>query len=311
MTRWKRSLNLSVKSGRLRISFLLVTLTVGLLASGCGFRQPLSRQDVLTLLPQLCAREFQAFIQCKEAGDTLWIYLPYTPGREGAANVRDKASELYIDYAIASFNPYRTEDPAELKFLSQKILKEVRGVLLRCSQPYRFFVLALTNIQNRDLSIGYDQLYIGYVDDARRHAVAKEFSGEAYSRLTWAQEKIDASEDPLGNKTLKSYQDKDGAHLHYRDMTMKEFVQKQIEWRIYKRFTVEYNTLPFDLQPQEKRAEILNIAQAVIKAYSFKEFLTFNLGDGSFLTGAGVYVTTSRQELENRDLPGITRKPAF
>ncbi len=311
MTRWKISLNLSVRPGRLRISFLLVALTAGLLASGCGFRQPLSRQDILSLLPKVCARKFQAFIQCKEAGDTFWIYLPYTPGRGGSANVRDKASELYIDYAIASFNPYRTEDPAEVRFLAQKILKEARKLWLRGDRPYKFCVLALTDIQNKDVSIGYDQLYIGYIDDVRRHAVGKDFSGEAYSRLTWAQEKIDTSEDPLGNKTLKSYQDRDGEHLHYRDMTMREFVQKQIEWRIYKRFTIEYNTLPFDLQPQEKRAEILNIVQAVLKAYDFKEFATFSLGDGSFLTGAGVYVTMSRQELENRNLPGIVRKPAF
>ncbi|HTY44583.1 MAG TPA: hypothetical protein VMD52_01145 [Patescibacteria group bacterium] len=311
MTRWKRSLNLSARSGRRRISFLCLAGAALLLAGGCGFRQPLSRREMLSLLPQLCEHRYQAQVRCKEVGDTLWIYLAYTPGRQGSANVREKASELYIDYAVASFNPYRTEDPAELRFLAQKVLKSARELLLRLDKPYKFFILALTDIQNKNVSVGYDQLYIAYAEDARRHGVAKDFSGEAYSRLVWAQEKIDAPEDPLGNKVLKSYQDKDGEHLHYRDMTTREFVQKQIEWRIYKRFTIEYNTVPFDLQPQEKRAEILNIAQAVLKAYNFKDFETFSLGDGSFLTGAGIYVTISRKELEERSLPGITRKPAF
>lgn len=289
---------------------MFLVACAAVLIGGCDSAPRLSRQELVEFFPKLCAKKFQARVTCKEAGDTLWIYLPYTPGRKGFSVTETKGTELTVTYSIASFNPYREFEPAELRFVSQAILRQARELLLRAREPYAFFVMVMTDIEQKSPQV-QDQCYLGSMGDVRTQQVGAIFSGEPYNRLVWYPEKVAAVQDSLGNKIASSYGDVNGAHLAVHDVTLKEFVEKQINWRIYKRFTIEYNTVPFDITASEKRAEVLNIIQAVLKAYNFKEFASFRLGDGSFLDGVDTYLTSSREQVEYRNVPGTSRRPAF
>lgn len=314
MTRWKKFLNLLVKAGRhliaRRLFFILATDL--LLLIGCQDTAiKLNREDFADTLSRLCKNKYQAYVTCKSVDDTLWVYLPYTPGRAGAAKTSqgEEGKNLYIAYEITSFNPYKTIDPPELKFLAQKTLGDIRQLLLNSIQPYKFFVLVITDISSPENQ--YEQWYIGYFDDVKKFGVGRDFSGEGYSRLTWSQEVVELTRDAAGQKVSRFYRDTKGEHLNYHDITMKEFVEKQIKWRIYKKFTIGYNKIPFDLAVDEKRDEIINIVKTVLAAYNFTEFEKFYLRDSSFLKEDNTFIGYLRQDIEKSEAKGITRKPAF
>ena len=280
-----------------------------LVSNGCGATGAITRNGFLSILPDICKSKYQTHITCKEIGDTVWVYLPYTPGRGGLAVTKGEVNNLYLEYQIASVNPYRTIDPPELKFLIQKVLGEMRRLLLRVDNPYNFFVLVVTDVSSKDNS--YEDWYMGYFDDLRKYPVCLDFSGEGYSRLAWHREKIETRR--LNDETLEvsSYKDKDGVHIRYHEVTLKEFVEKQIKWRIYKKFTIEYNKTPFDLTAQEKKNEVLNIVQTVLQAYNFKEYEKIYLKDSSFLDEQDTHIGYSREEWGKNKAGEVMRKPAF
>jgi len=269
----------------------------------------INRENFSDIFTDLCRTKFQARVVCRAAGDTIWIYLPYTPGRSGFSATKADGSILRLEYKVASINPYKTIDPAELKFVVQKVLAEIRSVMLQTVNPYKFFVLVVTDIQS-PLNL-YDQWHIVYLDDLKRHGVCADFSGEGYNRLVWHQEKVAIVEDKDGNKVSKSYLDIKGEHVDYHDITLKEFVEKQINWRIYKRFTIDYNKIPFDLTAQEKQDEVIHIIKTVFWAYNFKEFESVYIKNMSLLEEQRSPDYYSREDLQKYKTYGIIRKPSF
>lgn len=288
--------------------FSLIALFLSL-CGGCGNTPVISREDFPDILSRLCRNKYQARVTCRPVNDTVWIYLPYTSGRSGIAASEERENDLYLEYSISSFNPYRALDPPELKFLVQKIILETRNLLLKSRNPYHFFVLVAANIENPMVS--EEQWYIGYIDDIRNYSVGEDFSGEGYSRLVWHVEKLKAIEDANGNKSSPVYLDTDGKHVNYHDMTLKEFIDKQIVWRIYKRFTIEYSKTPFDLTAQEKLDEVLNIVKTVFLAYNYSGFENIYLKDSSFLNDQKYYEGHSQKDVKEYKAAGIARKPAF
>jgi hypothetical protein len=92
---------------------------------------------------------------------------------------------------------------------------------------------------------------------------------------------------------------------------MKEFIRRQIKWRIYKRFSIEYNKTPFDATAQEKKEEVLKIIRAVLDAYNFGEFENFYLKDSSFLLEEKGFLGYRQDDIRKYPAKGIRRRPAF
>lgn len=311
MIRWKKYLNPLERHARSLnpcIGLLVLFLTA---SAGCqNQRAVISREELANNLVSTVRDKYQTRITCRAVGDTLWVYLPYTLGRRGLAGSKEDDKKLYLEYQIASFNPFRTLEPPELRFIVQKLLGEVRGVLLRCTNPYKFFVLVVTDVESRTKIPPFEDWYIGYFNDVRNYQVGADFSGEGYSRLVWHHELIEETDGPDGQKVLKSFRDATGEHVRYHEMTLREFVVKQIEWRVYKRFTIEYNKTPFDLSQQEKEDEVRQIAKTVFLVYNFNEFETVYFRDTSFLDEQKSYTGTSLEDLKKQKITPM-RKPAF
>ncbi|MFZ5800757.1 MAG: lipoprotein [Candidatus Omnitrophota bacterium] len=288
---------------------ILCLLGLLLAVSGCQGAGRINRQDFSETLSRRCKSKYQATVTCRPAGNTIWVYLPYTPGRSGQAWSDIKEDNLYLQYSIASFNPYRTFDPPELRFMVQKVLGEIRQLLLECSEPYTFFVLVVTDISAPKNDS--DQWYIGYFDDVKRHNVGRDFSGEGYRRLAWHQEKVASYTNEKGAAVSRSFRDAKGEHLDYREITLKEFIDKQIKWRVYKRFTIDYNKTPFDLTAAEKKEEIINIVKTVLTAYNFNGFKIIYFRDGSFLEEQNKFEGYSAEDIKQYRPTGKPRGPAF
>jgi len=302
-----------MKSELKRVSGVLVILCACLiLIFGCKANLLVSRADFLEELPRICKTKYQAYVACKEVGNTVWVYLPFTNSRQGSSGTKEEGSSMYIQYNIASVNPYRTIDPPELKFVVQKILTQMRDLLLQIRNPYKYFVLVVTDITVSDPKMAYEDWYIGKIEDVKNYSVGAVFSGEGYSRLTFSREKIrKMNTDSGGKEFAASYGDTSGEHIDYYDMTLREFVVKQINWRIYKRFTIEYSKTPFDLTAEEKENEVLKIIKTVFQAYNFREFDKIYIADKSFLGEQSQYKGLLLEGLEKYRTDGITRKPAF
>lgn len=290
---------------------LAICLLIGLGCQG-PLNTNITRDNFSDTLTSICRNKYQTHVTCRIVEETLWVYLPTTSGRRGSATTEQKDNDLFLQYAIASFNPYRVLEPPELKFLVQKVLGEIRQLLLRSAHPYKFFVLVVTDIESPVKIPPYEDWYIGYFDDVKNYSVGADFSGEGYSRLVWHNEPIGFKLQENGQKILASFGDTKGEHVPYRAMTMREFVEKQIKWRIYKRFTIGYNKIPFDLTPQEKEDEIIHIIKTVFGNYQFTEFEKVYLKDASFLsTGKDVYEGHNREDLDKYEVKPLIRKPAF
>jgi len=289
--------------------FRYVFAVILLLITGCQQGVFVDRKNFVAEITKICKDKYQTYVVAKAVGDTVWLYLPYTPGRGGLAGTQQKDNDLLLEYRIESFNPFKTLEPPELKFIVQKIIGKICGLLLRCKDPYNFFVLVYTDINN-PLNFT-DQCHIGYIEDIKHFAVGKDFSGEGYSRLVWNPVDLKNEEGALASEVSVCFKDAQGKHVDYHDITLREFVEKQIKWRIYKRFSIEYNKTPFDLSVKERREEVLKIIQVVLKAYNFKEFEKFSLRDTTFLDESGFYDEFTRKDIENAYYRGITRKPAF
>jgi hypothetical protein len=279
------------------------------LSAGCVDNAKIARDELLSILPKLCRSKYQTRVLCREVENTLWVYLPYTPGRSGRAGTRQDNDKLYVEYTIASVNPFKVLEPPELRFLVQRVLGEIRQLLLRSKKPYKFFVLVVVDISSKLSPV--DEWYMGYFPDVLRFKVGKDFSGEGYSRLVWHAEPIGSKNDPVEGSVPESYRDLEGKHVNFHEMTMREFIEKMIKWRIYKKFTIEYNKNPFDLSAQEKQDAVILIIKKVLVAYKFQEFQEFYLKDSSFTDEHKAFIGFRQEEIEKLGTREITRGPAF
>ncbi|MBN1914100.1 MAG: hypothetical protein JW788_06850 [Candidatus Omnitrophica bacterium] len=292
------------RAARYRIKAAAIMILFLFLCAGCENAKFVTREELISLLPEVCKNKYQAYVTTKAVDDTLWVYLPYnSAGRMGDALTKINGKDLYLDFEMTCLNPYRVKDPAELKFLIQKVLKEVRGLLLRSSRPYKFFVLVASDVFSSINST--DQWFVGYFDDLDKYRVCLDFSGEGYSRLAWHREKIGFKVNERGDRVPKSFFDIEGSHVDYRDMTLEEFVDKQIVWRIYKRFTIDYYKVPFNLTRIEREDEVINIVKKVLAAYDFRGFDKLYLRDRSVaIDKAQIRTDTSslRREVDRLNL---------
>ncbi len=277
---------------------------------GCEMNTTLSREEFLERFPKILKYRYQTNGTCRVVDDTFWAYLPTTSTRRGMAETEIKdGNSLFLEYSIASFNPFRVKDPPELRHIIQKTVREIRDLQLKCRQPFRFFVLVVSPIDNPFNK--QDEHYIGFYDDLKKYRVGVDFSGEGFARLVWDQVKVGTRSGSEEDKTAASFQDKEGEHVPYHNVTMREFIEKQIKWRIYKRFTLEYNTVPFDLSEQEKLEAIIHIVKTVILGYNFNEFERFYLNDSTFFSLKKTFHEHPLEEIKRYNGKGLTRKSAF
>jgi hypothetical protein len=280
------------------------------LFSGCEMPGKISRDELMERMPLTMKYRYQTTVTCRSINNTLWVYLPYASGRAGEAGTDKNGTDaLHLQYRIASFNPFRIQSPPELKHMIQKTVRTIRNFELACREPHTFFVLVVTDIENPLNRM--DEYYMGYYDDLKNHRVGVDFSGEGYSRLTWDRAQVGVKAGDEENKAALSYQDIKGEHVNYHELTMREFVEAQIKWRIYKRFTIEYNTVPFDLSDQEKKDAVIDIVKTVVMAYNFNEIATYYLGDVSFLNSKKTYQEHPLAEIKAHRGQGFTRRAAF
>jgi hypothetical protein len=264
----------------------------------------ITRDNFETKFVNICRTKYQAYVVPKRTGETLWLYLPFTGQRNGLSKTTEsKDRALEVDYYIMSQNPFQprtagerlTFAACEISYLTQNLLGELRNLQLRSILPFKYIVLVVTNVSLKTPT--EDEWYIMYWPDIQNYYVGQEFIGEALRRLTVYKETV-----------TNAYHDFEGSHIDYHDLTTKEFVLKQIEWRVYQKFVEGYSRIPFDMTAKEKREEIVEIVKSVIDDYGYRDFDRFTFVD---LSESNKAIDVSISDLERFRRFEKARMPAF
>lgn len=232
------------------------------------------KEDIDKAIQDICKNEYNIDVKVKLAGSTLWIYLPvedmlvksdkpekYLERFAVEDNKADfKSGVLKVEYIIKTVpEKERIQEYTYNKAVSEKInnvWKVLRRVLFSLkrskeeSEP-QFFCLVIADTKN-----GFATKETFYYLDLKK--VSYEF-------ISWTEyqhrviEESDISPGAIG--------DKEGLHLNYRDITLKEFVAGQIQHRIKLKFQkpeVDKNT---DIDK-----EILKVIIHTVKTYNLRDF---------------------------------------
>jgi hypothetical protein len=212
---------------------------------GCFFsagKPTYTTQNIAKSLQDVALSEYKTGISVKLVGSTLWIYMPVTdlfiknpkPDKYPEKfKIQTNSGAFKGDAFIGEYliKPVPVKDKSQEykinKDISEKIgtlWKIIRRVLFSIQPSQRedikFVVMAIGDIKN-----GFEVQEIFYTRDLKKVSYGLMSIWEFQHRVIQ-----DSSVSPLviGDKT--------GRHLTYRELTLPEFVAKQIEYRVSLKF---------------------------------------------------------------------------
>ena len=270
MTKLRLSLKNSAKPA------LLVNLLIFLcLVFGCSSstEPTYTKENIVDSIQDICRKEHNIEVEARLVGRTLWVYLPL----ENLFSVSEKPEKftqkfvieqnqgqfsegtLKVGYLIKpiptkeELNNFGYDKAASDKFY--KVLRVLRRIVFSTKHSDenapRFFVLVMADIKN---GIMIQQVFY-YLD-------LKKVSYNFISAEEFSHRSLQDSE-----KSPQIIGDRQGLSLDYRDITMEEFIIKQIQRRIDLKFQK-----PEVNQSADVDKEILKIVSNTLKIYEFKDF---------------------------------------
>ena len=253
-------------------SLILISL---FLLSGCSSAtSPTYNKENLTQsIQDICKKEYNLDLRATLAGDTLWVYLAVED-----LLVKSDKPEKYVEKFLLERND-ALPDSGSLKFAylikpiedrqksqeykynksvlekNNNVWKVLRRVVFsldrsKSGEP-KFYSLITADIKN-----GFFMKEIFYYLDLKK---------VSYDYISWGEYQHRAIQDVDLNPQLIG--DKEGNHVDYKDITMREFIMGQILHRIKLKFQkpeVEKNS---DIDK-----EIIKIIAYTVKTYDFKDF---------------------------------------
>lgn len=259
-----------------RCVLLLNIFLIACLAFGCSSSTAPTFQvsGIEKAIRDICKNEYKIDVTVKLIGETLWIYIPVEDifvKADKPVKYTDKyaISENEMEYKDGDFNlryavkiieeKEKTQDVTYNKRIVGKIdnvwksLRRVSFSMKRSKKENepKFFYLVTADVKN-----GFETRDLFYYLDLKKVSYGFISPGEFQHRSV--QE---------STADLKIIGDKEGAHLNYADIAMKDFISGQIMHRI---------KLKFQKPEVEKNAdidkEIEKIVSLTIKIYGFKDF---------------------------------------
>ncbi len=234
-------------------------------------------------------------VKSRLVGQTLWIYLPVEDLFTKSDKPQKYSEKFSVDYSQGEFKegllkmeylvrPIPEKEKTQSYKYDKAVLEKVNNVWKvlrrvifstdhRKEDSPRFFCMITADIKN---GIEIQELFY-YLD-------LKKVS---YGLISWSEYQHRSIQDTLVSAYIVG--DKEGLHIKYRDITMDEFLAKQIAHRI---------KLKFQKPEVEKNAdvdkEIYKIIAHTLKIYNFRDFAAVELNnlltrDKAVLTKADVF----------------------
>lgn len=262
--------------------------------SGCGKKQEQAKQPKITVTEaqkkfETKSREdYDLHVITKMAGRTMWIYLPtkepifdYEAQRENSADAERKPPKFAVQYIDGNFEEQRffleydiinrkkskKEDYGYSSSYTDTYVKQQNNLFTAISDVFfngdieeketpRFFVIVITDIRK-----GIETRATLYLEDFKRY-MSGDLPYDEYMKRFLADTK--GGQSMIGDET--------GSHLEYKDVSMAEFLVKQIINRV--NFKFQHS----DFEPPDNYDDtIVGIVADTTRYYDFKEFQTVQL----------------------------------
>lgn len=277
MTRLKVFSRNSVKRA---LSLALAALLVG----GCTYsaNPTFKKEEVAKAIQEICKKEYQLDVKATLTGQTLWVYLPLEIDIFKKADKPEKVIERFTveqnkaDFLNGLIKLDYSIKPIQEKTISQEykpnkdFLEKNRNVWvvmsrvlfsmerLKNDEELQFLCLITADIKN-----GAEIVEVVYQPDLKKISYRLISQGEYQHR-----EIYDMVVDPL------IAGDKEGRHLNFRNIALKEFIVGQIQNRIKLKFQKPEVKADADIDQ-----EITKIIVFVVRTYNFKDFSAAELNN--------------------------------
>lgn len=250
---------------------------------------------------KICQDEHKLKVVLKPLRNTVWIYVPLdddlmkvssTP--EGARKSdmgEDRPAVKYLgsvhndrrfkitydihpDKNYVQTPGYRLGYSSAYQKISQEILTSVSRAYFELTDAPQFFVTVIADVKN-----GVEMENIFYLDDLKKYMAFGALPQEEFLKRSIYEAR--GKTDWIG--------DSEGRHLAYSEMTMPEFLAKQMSNRIS--FKFQKSSFP---PSADTRGEILKAVVETLKSYNFTDFNYVELRD----LDTGLTETVSPAELQ-------------
>lgn len=264
---------------KLNVFFIIALQICGCISST---KPTYLNEDIDKAIQDIAKVEYNIDLKVRQVGQTLWIYLALEDLFEKADKperylekfsienneVEFKEGLFKINYIIKEIaEQEKAQDYKYKKEVVEKInnvWKVLRRVIFSMERSKdkepKFFFLVVADIKN-----GFEIREIFYISDLKK--VSYEF-------ISWTEYRHRAISQTEISPAIIG--DKDGLHLDYKEITLEEFVAKQIEHRIKLKFQkpeIEKNK-NIDIDD-----EILKIVVYTIKTYNLRDFKDIELNN--------------------------------
>lgn len=270
--------------------FLLgICLILPGLFAGCSRAAPpapLPLSEAHQKFLKICRGEHKLKVILKPLRNTLWIYVPFdddlmkvssTPegarksdtSQEGPAvkylesvhnDRRFKITyDIHPDKNYLQSPGYRLAYSSAYQKISQQVLAGVSRAYFETRDAPQFFVVVIADVKN-----GVEMENIFYLEDLKQYMAFGALPQEEFVKRSIYEAR--GKTDWIG--------DTEGRHLAYTEITMPEFLAKQIATRI----NFKYQKSSFPPSP-DTRSEILNAVAETLKSYNFTDFNYVELRD--------------------------------
>ncbi|MBM3254874.1 MAG: hypothetical protein FJZ08_01050 [Candidatus Omnitrophica bacterium] len=237
-------------------------------------------KDIAVAIQNICKNEYDVDVETKLVGQTLWIYLP-VENMFTKSDKPEKYSEIFaVDYAQGEFKEglfkmeylvrpipetMRQQGYKYDKAVSEKVnsvWKVLRRVIFSTDHSKdgapKFFYMVTADIKN-----GFEIQELFYSLDLKK---------VSYGFISWSEYQHRSIQETKLSPFIIG--DNKGLHLDYRDISMEEFLSRQISHRI---------KLKFQKAEVEKNAdidkEIYKIIAHTLKIYKFNGFTAVELSN--------------------------------
>lgn len=269
-----------LKSAARRALSLLVVISF----TGCTFstKPTYVTRNIEENITNICKKEYIIDVKVKLIGKTLWVYLPleniFTSSEkpekymerfaveQSKAGIKD--ATLEVEYLVKTVP--EQEKSQQVKYTDEtsekinRIWRVLRRVLFsldtKSQSGIEFFCLIIADTAN-----GFEVKNTFYYIDIKK--VSYEYIGQVEYQHRTLQD-VNVSPEIIA--------DKQGLHIKYKDITLKDFVVSQIEHRIKLKFQkpeVERNA---DIEK-----EILKVIIHTLKIYNFRDFSSLELNNAA------------------------------
>lgn len=258
-------------------SFILIFFSCGCSSSTAP---TYSKSSIEKSIPRILQEEYKIKVKARLIGSTLWVYFPCADMLEKAKKPEKffekfliaenenafEEGRLKLDYLIKAIP--EKEKTQEYKFNKSalektgNVMEVLRRVIFsldpKTREEIKFYYLVIADIKN-----GFEIKELIYYKDMAKVTYRFISPGEYHHRVSY-----------ISRVALNIIGDKEGRHLAYRDISMREFIASQIKHRINLKFQK-----PEVKQNADIDKEIAKIVAETLKIYSFREINTAELNN--------------------------------